>query len=499
MTGVQSEAGMAPPAETTGRLGRRALSLGVANAYDYAMQLLLPVVLVRCLEADAFGGYRLLWLAVGTVMSLAPLAMPQSLYYFLPGADRAGRRLYINQTLLFLAGAGFLAAWAVSGWNPWLPQKLHALAGHDIIVPAFLFLWLTASLLDMLPTVEERIAWQARATIGLSTLRALALSATALATQELAPVLAVLLVFAAFKVTLLLGYVARYHGLRGPLLRGGAFADQVRHAAPFGFSSALYGLRSQADQWIAAALFSLGSFAAFSIAAVLTPVVHLFRQSVNHAFLPSMSRLQAAGDLPGMLQLNSRANVLVAVLVYPLLAFAFTFAEELVTVVYTAAYVEAAPVMRVYIIAIAALTVELAGIMLLLREGVFALRLNVFALVLSVGLSWVAAQRYGLPGAALGSVLAVYVDRIVTLQRIALRTGMPLARLQNWRVLGVLLLFAALAALPAWFMVRHYFSANGALVHLAVGGAVLAATYAALLACTGMSGGGLITARQPVR
>ena len=498
MKPAQHEAGTAR-VENTRRLEWRALPLGAANAYDYAMQLLLPVVLVRCLEAEAFGGYRLLWLAVGTLMALAPLAMPQSLYYFLPGADRPTRRLYINQTLVFLAGAGFIAAWALSGWNPWLPEKLRALAGHDVVVPAFLFLWLTASLLDMLPTVEERVVWQAKATIGLSTLRALALSATALATRELAPVLVVLLAFAAFKVTLLLGYVACYHGLRGPVLQRAAFTDQVRNAAPFGFSSAFYGLRSQADQWVAAALFPLSSFAAFSIGAVLTPVVHIFRQSVNHAFLPSMSRLQAAGDLHGMLELNNRANVMVALLVYPLLAFAFTFAEELVTIVYTAAYVEAAPVMRVYIAAIAALTVELAGIMLLLREGAFALRVNVLVLGLSLGLSWIAAQYYGLPGAAVGSVLAVYVDRAATLQRIALRTGIPLARLQNWRTLGRLLAFAALATLPAWFMVRHYFAASGALVHLAVGGVVLLATYAALLACAGMSAGGLIAARQPVR
>ena len=498
MTRALREAGTGP-GENTGRLEWRALPLGAANAYDYALQLLLPVVLVRCLEADAFGGYRLLWLAVGTLMALAPLAMPQSLYYFLPSADRPVRRLYINQTLIFLAGAGLIAAWALSGWNPWLPEKLRAVTGHDAIVPAFLCLWLVASLLDTLPIVEERVVWQAKATIGLATLRAFALSVTALATRELAPVLVVLLAFAALKVTVLFCYVARHHGLGGPLLRGDAFADQLRHAAPFGFSSALYGLRSQADQWVAAAVFPLASFAAFSIGSVLTPMVHLFRQSINQAFLPSMSRLQAAGDLAGMLQLNNRANVMVGILVYPLLAFAFTFAEELVTVVYTPAYVEAAPVMRVYIAAIAALTVELAGIMLLLREGPFALRVNVLALGLSIGLSWIAAQRYGLPGAALGSVVAVYIDRMATLQRIALRTGIPFGQLQNWRALGTLLLFSALAALPAWFMVRHYFAASGPLVHLAVGGAMLGAVYAALLGCSAMSAGGLLAARESGR
>ena len=36
----------------------------------------------------------------------------------------------------------------------------------------------------------------------------------------------------------------------------------------------------QADQWIAATLFALHSFAAFSVAAVLSPLVMIFRRSV---------------------------------------------------------------------------------------------------------------------------------------------------------------------------------------------------------------------------
>jgi O-antigen/teichoic acid export membrane protein len=122
------EAGAA--ALTTRRLGQRALSLGAANAFDYAAQFLLPVVLARCLDPGAFGEYRVLWLAVGTVMVVATLAMPGSLYYFLPRSDGATKRLYINQTLVFLAFAGLISGWAVSSWNPWLLDKMRGLAEY---------------------------------------------------------------------------------------------------------------------------------------------------------------------------------------------------------------------------------------------------------------------------------------------------------------------------------------------------------------------------------
>ncbi|MGH8640462.1 MAG: lipopolysaccharide biosynthesis protein [Burkholderiales bacterium] len=473
-------AGAGAVASTIRGLGQRALSLGAVNAFEYAVQFLLPVVLVRCLEPAAFGEYRLLWLAAGTIMAVAPMAMPGCLYYFLPRSDAATRRLYINQTLLFLAAAGLVAAWAVSLWNPWLPGQLHGLAERGVIVPAFVALWVVASLLDVLPTIEERIAWQAKATVGLTALRAVVLSAAAILTRELGPVLLVLLAFVVLKLATLLAYVARYHGLRGPPLDRRAFAGQVKQAAPFGVANALYGLREQADQWVAAALFAIGQFASFSIAAALGMVVTLFRKSASYAYLPGMSRLQAAGDISAMLEVNSRANIMVAALVFPLLAAGFVFAEEAVTIVFTVAYLDAAPVMRVYAIGLVTVVVELATVMMLLQEGAFVMRVNLAALVLSVPLSWLAASHFGLAGAAAGFVLAMFLDRIATLRRISLRTGVSLRRLQDWGTLGRLLLAAVLAAAIAWDMVGRHFVASGPLLRLGAGSALLAAAYVGL-------------------
>jgi len=484
------------PAPSVQQLGQRALSLGAANAFDYATQFLLPVVLVRCLDAAAFGQYRLLWLVAGTILAIATLAMPASLYYFLPRSDEPTKRLYINQTLVFLVFAGLISGWAVSAWNPWLPEKLRALAEHEAIVPAFVLLWVVASLLDLLPTVEEHVTWQAKATVSLAALRAVALSLAAILTQELTPVLFMLLAFVVFKVTLLLGYVAGQHGLRGPVFHWHVFVNQFKYAAPIGIAGALYGLRVQADQWVAAALFPLGMFASFSIAMVLGPLMSMFRQSVNYTFLPSMSRLEAAGDVSGMLKLNNRANIMVGMFLCPLLAFVFVFAEEIVTIVYTATYVAAAPVMRVYIVGLAALVFETATITMLLRQAPFVAGVNLVALALSLPVNWFLAQHIGLAGAAIGGVIMIYLDRIATMWRISQLTGIPVRNLQDWRALGQVMLFSALAAALAWGAVGSYFAASQPLVRVVAGAAILAAAYGAMQALSSMGRGWLAAARN---
>jgi O-antigen/teichoic acid export membrane protein len=467
------------------KLAPRAMSLGVANALDYAIQFLLPVVLVRYLSPAAFGGYRLLWLATGTVMAVVTQAMAGSLYYFLPRSDAEGKRLYINQAILYLGAAGLIGAWAVSAWDPWLPDNVRDLVRGQAVVPLFVLLWVMASLLDLIGTAEERVAWQARTVVGLSALRALALAATAMLSRELEPVLLALLGFAAFKLAVLIGYVARHHGVRGPFLRREAFTQQLRQSAPFGFAGALYGLRGQADQWVATALFPIGMFASFSIAALLGPLVHLCRQSVGQAFLPSLSRMEAAGDTRAMLALSSRGSVMVATLVYPLLAFAFVFGKEIVCVIYTSAYVDAAPVMRIYIVGLIALVIEPASLMLLLRQGAFSMRLGVLALLLSVAVSFAAARLFGLAGAAAGSVTAIYVDHLVTLWRISRRTGVPLRRVQDWRTLALLLLSAALAGLFAWGVV-HSLDTLETDARPVAGAVLLGAAYLGLVSLFGL-------------
>jgi O-antigen/teichoic acid export membrane protein len=196
-----------------------------------------------------------------------------------------------------------------------------------------------------------------------------------------------------------------------------------------------------------------------------------------------MSRLHSTGDFAAMLALNSRANAMVALLVYPLLAFAFVFAEPLISLVYTPTYISAAPVMRLYIVGLLALVVELTSILFLLKQGGFASRVNALVLALALPLSYFGAITWGMVGAALGSVVALYSERVLSLARIAALTATPVSKLQDWTSLAGILAAAGIAALAADAVVR--FTHLGSFLTLATGGAVLAIVYPAALFLTG--------------
>jgi O-antigen/teichoic acid export membrane protein len=458
------------PAVTLQGLKRRALSLGMVKAFDQGMQFVLPVVLVRCLDAATFGEYRLLWLTVGTLIGVATLNMAGTLFFFLPRSEPERKRLYVHQTMLYLAAVGALCGLGVAWFNP--------LAQYGALVPVFVAVWFAALLIEYLPTIDERIGWAATATMSISLVRVVLLAAGAWFTGDMRVMLWLLLAAAALKLGLLFFYVRRHHGLGRPWFDRALFSGQFRHSAPIGLSAALYGLRGQTDQWVAATLFSLHSFAAFSIAAILGQVVNLFRASVLEAFLPSMSRMQAAGNVAGMMEMNAKANVLVAGLLYPMLAFVFVYAEDVIRVIYTATYLDAAPVMRVYSLGMTLLAVEVGSLLLLLRQGPYAIGVNALALALSAAASLAGALHFGLAGAATGSIAALFFDRTMTLRRIARAAGIPLRRVQDWRGLARTALVAGAGAALAWSLTHVLLADAAPLARLAAGAVVLAVVYA---------------------
>src|SRR5258708_14605120 len=87
---------------------------------------------------------------------------------------------------------------------------MRGLVTHNaVVVPIFAALWVFSWVLDVLPTVDERVQWQARVIVGLSALRAAALSLAAVLTRALAGVLWGLAAFALFNSILLPLFVAR--------------------------------------------------------------------------------------------------------------------------------------------------------------------------------------------------------------------------------------------------------------------------------------------------
>jgi O-antigen/teichoic acid export membrane protein len=416
-------------------LRRSALLLAIAGGVEYGLQLLVPVILVRCIDETTFAQYRLLWLMAGTAFAIAPAFMPQSLFYFVPRADAEQKRIVVGNVIAYLAAAGCAAGAAAGAWNPWLQGAPRSLAIDSADISAlFLAVSVMSAALDVLPTADGRAAWQAKATIALAAWRAALLIFAAANGADIAGIAFAMLLVAVARAAVLAWYIHRHlDGGLGWSMR--MLKTQLGYALPFAAGNALFLLRAQADQWVVALMLPPALFATFSIASVVLPIATLVRQPVYNAMMPRLNRAHERGDAGEAARLISRGNGAAALLLVPVLGAMFAAAPQLVEIIYTGRYLDAAPVMQVYLLGMMANAFAVGHVLPALDKGRFAAINSAACLAVSVALSVIGVLRWGLIGAALGSVLTLAVSELLSLRVVARSLGKSMYHMLDWNAL----------------------------------------------------------------
>jgi O-antigen/teichoic acid export membrane protein len=219
----------------------------------------------------------------------------------------------------------------------------------------------------------------------------------------------------------------------GPVFR---WLDHTKYAVPWGASSSVYLLRQQADHWIVVMLFSSAQYGMYSIGAVAIAVASVLRVTVNNVIFPEMSKAQAEGNLARVLNLNNRSNVVASLFIFPVLCYLFAAASPIIRLIYTDAYTDAIPILRLNIVAFLTGTVEMTTVMYALRQGPYLFGMESISLLVGLLASYAGTQVWGLPGAALGLIVGGCITIVAVYARACPLAGLRFRASQDWRSLA---------------------------------------------------------------
>lgn len=459
------------------------LLLTMANGVESGLRLLVPIALVRLMDPNEFGQYRLFWLIANTLLLLVPLGIGRSLLFFIPRSTPDERGAIVAQSVFYFVLVSLPIALCFAMAPAWMPEKITTLTEPPFVLGAFTFVWLVSSLLNFLPNADRNIRWQAGAIAITAVLRTVLVVAVAWRTQDLQAVFVALLGFSTLQCLLLGYYILTRHGRHLSWPKFGGLRRQFSYSFPFGLSGILARARRQIEQWIVVALFASSSLAVFSIAVSFNGLLSLFRSSVGNILLPKMSKRHASGDVKRALELNNRGNLAICFLIYPFIVYLWAYAEPLVRFMYTDQYVSAVPILRIYAINMFFTSVELATVLLIYEQGRFVATVSAGVLLFASLLSYAGALTFGLPGVAIGGLVGTMVTRYLNFHRAAKMVGVRFSELQDWSTLRRMLVAAIVAGVLARLGTdRVELLAGQSLATLLAGFAILGALYLALAA-----------------
>src|SRR5215510_9975093 len=465
-----------------GGFARRAAWLTAANSIAFGLSFIAPLVLVRMLSQTEFGVYKQVFQILMSMISALNLQVASTAYYFMPRAPEKKLQVMIN-VLAFYAAAGALVA-ALFIFYPecaLLVFESGDLPAYMPLLGVTILLWLVSSNLEVVPLALGDVrASSVFIVISQLTKSALTVGA-ALLFHSVSAMIWAAAIQGMLQILFMFAYIRRRFGQRLERIRDAfdlaLFKAQIGNALPYGLGSFAQTAQGDLHNFMVSRYFPPAGFAVYSAGLFQLPLLGLLTASFSGALIPEVSQLAAAGDQRAIIPIWLNAVRKLALVVVPICALMFVLRYEIITLLFTSAYREAAPLFGIYLFS-ALLPMTLSGSPIRAHEEFkfFRFKLHLALLPVTFVALYAGIRAAGLTGAVIALVGVQTLEAAIAVTAVGRRLGFVTGDLRHLRPALKTALAAGVAALAA-FAVKLQLAQAHTLAKMAVCGAVFGATY----------------------
>lgn len=409
----------------------------------------IPVVLVRIFDQSEFGTYKQLFLVYSTLYGIAQFGMAESLFYFLPAAQRLGGRYVLNAMLVLgCAGTGCLAIlWGTqSSIAHWFNNI--ALIGYLPLIGYYLLLMLISSVLEIVMTARKRHLL-ASATYAVSDLlRAALFIVPVFFFSQLEWLLIGAIAFASLRLGATLFYLRRQYG-SDLVPHVDVARTQLIYAAPFSVYVIIEVIQINLHQYAVSYYFDAATYAIYAVGCLSIPLVDFLTSSANNVMMVRMREHLLNGATRSVLEIWGDTTRKLVIVFAPLVGGLLIVAHELIVILFTESYAKSVPVFMIWTTTILLSSLLTDSVLRVYSQIRFLMMLGLIKLILiAVTINWF-LEIFDLEGAVLVVVMTIMVTKAVAIARIKTVMQCRLAEFLPWKNLAIIIAVAIISTVPA--------------------------------------------------
>ncbi len=401
------------PAENNPPVSRKkkVLALSIGSGLTTAVTVLSSMVFARVLTLEDMATYKQTLLAYNFAVPFLTLGIPSAIYYFLSGAKERERGIIVEHlimmftmacvfTLFMLCGGTNLLAMRFS--NPMLKETLPLFAVYPLLTfPAML----------MVPVliIYNKVNRSVVATTVLNLLQAVALLLSCWITGSYKVPLLMMIIFAAVSlpVYMVLIFTTIRQGFDFPRLKN--LWTILKFAVPLGLASMVGTASQQMGNLLVSSMCTPEAFAVFTLGAIELPLIATITGSITTVVMADMSTVCKTGEKEKALELFRKAAVQSALFLLPVMMFLLFFVKDFILLLYSDKYAASTAIFAVYLLVLPSRIVTFGSAFIALGKTFAIFWRSLVGMVLSIVFCYFGIRLFGITGAALSFILALYL------------------------------------------------------------------------------------------
>lgn len=396
-------------------LTRQSSIILAAKFFGFVLSFFLPILIVRFMPQDEIGVYRQVFLIINSAVTILPLGMGMSAYYFLSREPELRNPAVFNIFIfLFLLG-GLLFA----GLNIY-PDVLNLIFRHDQIgelapfIAIVIWLWLVGGFLEVVILANREVWLASFAIVGIQLSKAISMLLAVFLAPSAEGFLTAAIIQGALQFLLLLVYLKiRFPGFYSSF-DVVFFRKHVAYALPLGLAGILWVFQSDLHNYFVSYRFTAAEFAIYAYGCFQLPLINLMIESVTAVMIPKISELQMQNDKRAILDLGGRSMHKLALIFLPLYAFLLVTAETFIFTLFSMEYQGSVPIFMINLTLIPfAIWINDPIVRAYPELGKFLLYLRIFLLVSMTAVIYFIIDRLGLEEMIMVVVVVALTEKAI--------------------------------------------------------------------------------------
>lgn len=423
----------------------KVLALTIAGTVNTALSLISGMAASRLLTKTEVAINSQTFLAYDTFAPFLTLGITSSIYYYLSQNEERKRGVLKEAVLLTLAASTLACLFLLLGGNQFLAEHFHneAISKTLLFLIPYALLTVPASVMACVFVAENRLRFNAFfSTFQVSVQLVVVLltifffrtgTATVAAKSLTGCVFAIITIALAFSILPKGGGQCQWNSTKALLAL----------SLPLGLSTIVGSLDRHLDQWIISTMLTPEAFAVYTRGAQELPLIGTITGSINTVMIVDLTKAVKEKEYSTAVSLFRRISEKSSLLLMPIMVFFMAAAKPLISFLYTDAYLDTVSVFQIYLLYLPIRLTVYSPFLIALGHSRFILYKTTAELLLNVGVSVLLVTLLGAEGAALGTILLLYVFNVpLNLHIISKDTGVSWKKLLPFRSILLYILWS---------------------------------------------------------
>ncbi len=225
--------------------------------------------------------------------------------------------------------------------------------------------------------------------------------------------------------------------------------EQLVYIIPLGLSIVIFNFDNDISKVIISANLGASALAIYAIGSQNIPLINIIVSSVTNAIFPEMAEKASTNPLES-LSLWNKSNLLYLFLMLPIFFIFFYYAEEFITTLFTAQYIDAVVLFRIYLLVMIRKCFEMSTPLRAMNKNKYFIIGNLISLVVNIVMLFILFKLLGFIGPAIAYVLTEFSSLIYLSIKIVSTYNIKFSEMLLWKKTGIIFLVGT-GCLPILF------------------------------------------------